>query len=92
LPVTHTPPRDPAHGLEIPTSTKRRLGLEDQSWIVLTEANIFAWPGPDLRPSPGKGAESVAFGALPRELFNTMRDRVLELDKQRKVRLVPRTE
>jgi len=37
--------------VEISHETKRRLGLDDdRSWIVLTEANRFAWPGPDLRP------------------------------------------
>ena len=51
LPITHTPPSGPTVALEIPASTKRRLKLDDErSWIVLTEANRFTWPGPDLRP------------------------------------------
>jgi hypothetical protein len=27
LPIAHTRPSDPAHGVEIPTATKRRLGF-----------------------------------------------------------------
>ena len=51
LPVTHSPPFDPADAVEITAATKRRLGLDDErSCIVLTESNRFVWPGPDARP------------------------------------------
>ena len=54
LPITHSAPRDSADGLEIPTATKERLGLDsERSWVILSEANDFIWPGPDLRPVPG---------------------------------------
>jgi hypothetical protein len=93
LPITHVPPRDPDGALEIPALTKRRLGLDDdQSWIVLTEGNAFAWPGPDLRPVPGGGPESVALGFLPARLFNALRDRFLALHERNKARFVRRTE
>ena len=50
LPITHTAPRLAEDGLELPAATKTRLGLDaSRSWIMLTEANVFAWPGPDLR-------------------------------------------
>ena len=53
LPISHTPPADPALAVELPAATKRRLGLDDErSWVVLTEANRLLWPGPDLRPAP----------------------------------------
>jgi hypothetical protein len=55
------------------------------------EANEFIWPGPDLRPKPGAGAESVAFGFLPPALFRAVRDGFLALDKRRKAGIVPRT-
>jgi hypothetical protein len=49
-PVTHSPPADPETAIEIPAVTKARLGLDAQrSWIICNEANVFAWPGPDLR-------------------------------------------
>ena len=74
LPVTHTPPHDPAHAVEIPVPTKRRLGLDDaRSWIVITEANRFTWPGPDLRPMKSGEAASVVYGELPGDLFRTVR-------------------
>jgi hypothetical protein len=58
LPITHSPPADPADAIEIPTATKNRLGLDsERSWIVITEANEFIWPGPDLRPVPGRRKE-----------------------------------
>lgn len=93
LPITHAPPSNPEHALEIPAATKRRLGLDDdRSWIVLTEGNAFAWPGPDLRFAPGGGPESVALGFLPAGLINTMRDRFLALHRTHKARFLKRTE
>lgn len=78
LPVTHTRPTDPAHAIEIPTPTKIRLGLDsERSWIVVTEANEFIWPGPDLRPIPGKDASSISYGALPPRFFVQVRDAFL---------------
>lgn len=91
LPVTHAPPARIDDAIEIPPATKRRLGLdEDRSWIVITEANEFVWPGPDLRPIPGQGAPSVALGFLPPGLFRIIRDRVLMLARQRKLSRIPR--
>lgn len=93
LPITHVPPHDAGGAIEIPASTKRRLGLDDdQSWIVLTEGNAFLWPGPDLRPLPGGEARTVALGLLPTGLFNVMRDRFLALHQRNKAQLVRRTE
>jgi hypothetical protein len=93
LPITHTAPSDPEEAIEIPAITKRRLGLDpDPSWIVLTEGNIFAWPGPDLRFAPGGDPASVAYGLLPARLIHAMRDRFLALHERRKARLIHRTE
>ena len=70
LPITHAAPRHTGDAIEIPPATKRRLGLDDErSWVVLTEANRFFWPGPDLRPARQGDAASVAFGLLPEGLF-----------------------
>ena len=55
LPVTHSPPAGDTEAVAMPAPVKRRLGLDDEhSWIVLSEANLFTWPGPDLRFVPGK--------------------------------------
>jgi hypothetical protein len=78
LPVTHSPPGDPALAMEIPVQTKKRLGLDDaQSWVVLTEANRFVWPGPDLRPAVSGDMESIAYGLLPRVFYMQLRARFL---------------
>src|ERR1700730_15738065 len=46
LPITHSPPADPADAVEIPTAVKRHLGLDGhRSWIVVNEGNEFVWPG-----------------------------------------------
>lgn len=92
LPVTHTKPRDLAHAVEIPAATKRRLGLDDQrSWIVVTEANRFTWPGPDLRPLRAGDADSVVYGELPGDLFRKVRETWLACAEARRA-MVPRSE
>lgn len=91
LPVTHSPPRNPALAVEIPAATKRRLGLDDQpSWIVLTDANRFIWPGPDLRPQAGGDISSVAIGLLPRGLYNEVRDKFIAAVRTRATGIVGR--
>ena len=92
LPITHAPPSNPALAVEIPHETKRRLGLDDErSWIVLTEANRFAWPGPDLRLAQPGNLESVACGLLPRTLFKEVTARLADAISARRVGVVPRT-
>jgi hypothetical protein len=93
LPITHSPPANPADAIEIPTITKSRLGLDgDRSWIVITEANEFVWPGPDLRPVSGRDASTIAYGPLPPRFFAHVRDKFLERDQSEKSRRVKRTE
>ncbi len=71
-PVTHGQPDDPAAAVEIPSRTGTRLGLDaDRSWIVISEVNVFPWPGPDLRPvAPSRWT----YGHLPAGLFRIVRD------------------
>jgi hypothetical protein len=93
LPITHTPPRIADDGLELPQPTKARLGLDgDRSWIILSEANIFAWPGPDLRFIEGQGPESIAYGMLPPRLMAVVRERFIKLMQARRAGMVKRTE
>jgi hypothetical protein len=93
LPVSHTPPAQPLLAVEIPAATKRRLGLDDErSWIVLTEANRFIWPGPDLRPVRPGDASSVVYGPLPYTLFEDVRRTFIAVLRARAARTVPRTE
>lgn len=93
LPVTHSPPLDSDSALEIPAVVKTRLGLDDErSWIVLTEANRFIWPGPDLRPSKPGDAQSVAYGNLPYTFFERVRIGFLRAMTSRRGTTVTRTE
>lgn len=58
--------------------TKRRLGLDDRrSWVVVTEANRFLWPGPDLRRADPNQSASVVVGELPYRFFAHVRDAFL---------------
>ena len=76
LPITHTPPADPAAALELPPKVKRHLGLDDSvSWVVLDELNVFVWPGFDLRQVPGKPGQ-YAYGFLPPRLLDELRRRL----------------
>jgi hypothetical protein len=93
LPISHTPPSNPLLAVEIPPATKRRLGLDDdRSWIVLTEANRFLWPGPDLRPSQSGNPASVAYGSMPYGLFEDIRQKFIDALKNCSASTVRRTE
>jgi hypothetical protein len=92
LPITHTPPSDLADALEIPAATKQRLKLDsERSWVVLTEANDFIWPGPDLRPSVSGDLNSVAYGFLPPKFMHALRLRI-EQRRREKFKVTARTE
>jgi hypothetical protein len=93
LPVTHSPPSHAADALEIPATTKQRLGLDgERSWVVLTEANDFIWPGPDLRPVPGGDLNTVAYGFLPPGFLRVVRERLERVRRERGTRAVSRTQ
>ena len=92
VPITHTPPSADVDAIEIPPVTKQRLGLDgERSWVVVSEANVFAWPGPDLRPVPGREPATPAFGFFPPRFFGLVRDRFTAAHR-RKAALVRRTE
>lgn len=93
LPITHTPPADSALAVALPAAMKARLGLDaEPSWIILTEANRFVWPGPDLRPARGGDMTSVAYGLLPAKLFHEVRSKFLQIIRDRQAQLVPRAD
>jgi hypothetical protein len=68
-------------------------GLDDErSWVALTEANHFLWPGPDLRPARPGDAASVGYGQLPYALFEEIRTKFIAAIKARRTGVVPRSE
>jgi hypothetical protein len=93
LPITHSPPGDAADALEIPATTKERFGLDsERSWVVLSEANDFIWPGPDLRPVPGSEPGTVEYGFLPPGFMRVLRERLGRRWKERRTSAVIRTQ
>ena len=93
LPITHSPPQHPEDAIEIPLASEQRLGLDsERSWIVITEANEFVWPGPDLRPVPGRDDSTIVHGALPPKFFAFVRDRFLQRIARDKAQAVKRTD
>lgn len=93
VPVTHSQPDDLAVALELPPTIKRHLGLgTERSWVVLSESNLFDWPGPDLRRVADRDDSSVAYGFLPPRFFAELRRRFLALEAAARSRQVQRTE
>jgi len=92
LAITHSPPASGDLAVEIPRPTKLRLGLDgERSWIVLSEANRFIWPGPDLRRVSAGDNASVAYGELPADLFRKVQAKFVQAYRDRRARLVQRT-
>lgn len=90
LPITHTAPKNAEDALEIPPAVKNRMRLDDdRSWIILTESNRFAWPGPDLRPLV---SENGYHGPLPPALFTEVKRRFVELARAGRHNAAARTE
>lgn len=89
LPITHSPPADPASAVEIPLPVKRHLGLDtDRSWIVVAEGNEFLWPGYDLRKIPH--TDRYDYGFLPPRFFNQILEAFAACYQVGKRRLTPR--
>ena len=93
LPVTHAPSTNRELVVEIPATTKRRLGLDDaRSWVMLSEANRFLWPGPDLSPARQGDTRTVAYGQLPYALFEEIQQKFIAAICARRAGVVPRSE
>lgn len=90
-PVTHAAPPNDAEAIEIPANVRKQLGLDrDQSWIMVNELNRFIWPGPDIRPAPGR--ETPLYDALPDWLFERVREGILRQNSSGRLKVTKRTE
>ncbi len=79
-PITHLEPSAPSEGIEIPRRVKQHLGLDDgRSWIIVTDLNVFTWPGIDLYPPPKGPPGTFDYGFVPPRLLTTVRDRILSI-------------
>jgi hypothetical protein len=90
LAITHTPGAASEDAVPIPQGVKQRIGLDDSpSWIVTTEANAFIWPGPDIRPVPGRTPGTVVYGRIPDSLLRQVaRSFLVNRDRQQSRRVV----
>lgn len=93
LPITHSAPVDASDALEIPLPTKIRLGLDcERAWVVLTEANDFIWPEPDMRPAVGGDPSTIVHGMAPPGFIGVLRERMIEKWRVSRPNVVRRTE
>ncbi len=86
LPIsTKRPPT--ADGFEIPAATVERIGLRAvPCWVLIGEGNDFRWPGPDLRPVPGRSASPFwLYGPAPFRFFEHVRSAVIGRARLRRV-------
>ena len=94
VPITHVPPSPGQHDrIEIPAAIKRRLGLdESRSWVVISEFNVFVWPGPDLRPIVGTTGRETrwTYGFLPQSFFTRLKHQVLAAWREKRMKTVKR--
>jgi hypothetical protein len=90
LPITHAAPADPEAGIEIPSATKRRLGMDaERSWIITTELNRFIWPGPDIRALP---SGEYSYGFLPGKLLQAALEQLKTHARKNSLQTVDRDE
>jgi hypothetical protein len=93
LPITHSEPRAPSLALEIPATVRKRLGLDGaRSWVVFSELNRFAWPGPDLRRLPDGDNSTIAYGMLPPGFLAELQKRFYAAYKAQRLKVVRRSE
>jgi hypothetical protein len=90
VPVSHSPPENPASAFELPAAVKRHLGLDaERSWVILDEVNEFGWPGFDLQPFP-RAPDRFAYGFLPPRLFDHLLAKLTRVWKQGLGKATPR--
>jgi hypothetical protein len=59
--------------------------------VVVTEANVFIWPGPDLR-RPESGEDGFSYGSLPHALMLKIRQAFAEWRSRKGLLVVRRSE
>ncbi|MEE3627677.1 hypothetical protein UCD39_27510 [Nitrospirillum sp. BR 11752] len=91
VPITTQAPGADTAALEIPLPVKRHLGLDADrsSWIILSEANIDAWPSPDMRPIPEIPGR-FEYGLLPLRMVTALREAVLTALTEKRLAYVDR--
>jgi hypothetical protein len=84
-PITHAKPKPPSEGIEIPPRVKQALRLDDdRSWVIVTDLNVFIWPGIDIYPVPKAPRGIYEYGHLPPKLFDRLRTRIDQIGSAKK--------
>jgi hypothetical protein len=91
LPITSQAPRPGTTALAVPGDVKDRIGLSRTrpAWIIIDDANIFAWPGYDLVPQPGG---RFVRAVVTRGFFHLVRNAVSAAHTRNRPRRVERDE
>jgi hypothetical protein len=98
LGISHTPPRESERALQVPLKLKKFLGLDGEpSWIYTDQLNVFAWPGPDLRPgnhisNRPSAKENAVIGPLPSDWFEMLKAHLIESQQLQALTPIKRTE
>ena len=88
VPITHTAPGRDDVAIELPSGVKRHLGLDElRSWVVLDQVNETPWPGFDLHPNANG---EYVYGFIPPNLFQRIRNRMIEVIKEGRLRRIQR--
>jgi hypothetical protein len=90
LPITSQAPRN-ATAVAVPSQLHARLGLDPSrpAWVIIDDANVFAWPGFDLVPQPDGG---FVRGIASASFFEHIRRAVIAVRSSGKPRTVKRDE
>lgn len=93
-PITTKAPLAGELAVELPARVRSHLGLDaKRSWISVATLNRFVWPGPDLRPIPGRSPTTAVYGYIPQILLDAlMRLAMTELAKRTPGLVVRRTD
>ena len=92
-PVTTRPPRHGDAAIEVPPRVQAHLGLDgERCWIIVSELNLFTWPGPDIRPIPRGKDISPRYGSIPGKLFEQVRRKIVEIERAGRLKVTKRTE
>lgn len=90
VPITHRKPHALRNAIELPRSTKKRLGLDrEPSWIITDSLNRFKWVGPDVRPL---SSGDIAYGTSPHALTKRVREMVLKHYNEKSQHVIKREE
>lgn len=89
VPITHTKPADIGSAIELPSVTKKRLGLDEKpQWIICDEVNEFIWPGPDIRPVSTQKRGQYSLGVIPPKLLECIKTKIQYYARGRKFKII----